>query len=450
MQQTADSTGASRIARSLRRRFVPHQRIGRQLVLISLFGALGSGMYYTCSTFYFTTVADLTVSQVGAGLSIAAAVGLAAVLPIGMLADRLPTGHVYIGLQVIRGLVFTGFCLVRGFPEFAVTCAGAGMTEAALPPLQQAVVGAAVPNTERVDTLAKVRAARNAGFGLGALIATAAISQHSRGLLTGLVAANAASYFGIAAALTYAAVGDLTPSADRANRVSWRFVPSGRYLLTSSLSGVLSIQMTLLVVAMPLWFVRYTAMPGMLIGVLVTVNTALAALLQARIARSSSTVPGAVRAALCSGVALGGFGIACQLAQKPATTAVAIALAFAAVIMLTFAGLWQSASSWSLSHELADPDHRTAYLSTFQLGQSLQAAAAPWIITSVIFRAHVGWLIFAAVTVTVGALVRFTAGQHPPPAEAKASRTRLSWQLKCPTSAAGISSFGANRRSFPA
>ena len=106
-----------RITGSLRRRFIPQQRTGRQLAAISLFGALGSGMYYTCATFYFTTVAGLTVGQVGAGLSIAALAGLAGGLPIGMLADRLRVGHVYIWLQIVRGLVFTGFCLVRSFPS---------------------------------------------------------------------------------------------------------------------------------------------------------------------------------------------------------------------------------------------------------------------------------------------------------------------------------------------
>jgi len=82
------------------------------------------------------------------------------------------------------------------------------------------------------------------------------------------------------------------------------------------------------------------------------------------------------------------------------------------VILLTLAGLWQSASSWSLSYELADPGHRTGYPSTFQLGQSPQAAAAPWIITGVVFRLRAGWLLFGAVVVTAGILMRLAAGRR--------------------------------------
>ena len=65
----------SRIAGFLSGCFVPRQRTGRQFVVISLFGSFGSGMYYTCSAFYFTTMVGLTAGQVGAGLSIAGGAG---------------------------------------------------------------------------------------------------------------------------------------------------------------------------------------------------------------------------------------------------------------------------------------------------------------------------------------------------------------------------------------
>jgi len=408
--QTVGET--SWIVRALREHMIPRQRIGQQLAGISMFDAIGSGMYYTGSALYFTSVVGLSVGQVGVGLSIGAGAGLLGAVPIGILADRLRVGRVYIGLQVLRGLAFTAFCLISSFPEFAVVCVFAGLTEAALPPVQQAVVGATVPGADRIDTLAKVRAVRNVGFGLGALAATAAIGQGSKAAFLVLVAGNAASYFGVAAGLTRIGVGKVAVRVDPAKRPAVRFVPDGRYTLTGLLSGVLSVHSTLLVVALPLWFVRHTPMPKVFVGILIAVNTAMAALLQARFARSSTSVPGAVRAALWAGLALAGYGVACQVAHGATASAVAIALGLAAVVLLTFGELWQSASSWSLAYELADPSRRTAYLSTFQLGQSLQAVAAPWIITSVVFPARGGWLLFGAVVVAAGALTRFTARPH--------------------------------------
>jgi MFS family permease len=411
------SPSSSWIARELHDRVIPQQRIGKQLAGISLFDAIGSGMYYTGSALYFTTVVGLSASRVGLGLSLGAAAGLVCGVPIGLLADRIPAGRVYIALQVLRGVAFTAFCLVGSFPQFAAVCVLAGITEAALPPVQQAVVGVSVPGEKRVDTLAKVRAVRNVGFGLGALIAAAAIGHGTKTAFLILVAGNAASYFVVAAALWRIGIGKVAVHVQRAARQTIRFVPDARYTLTGLLSGILSVHSTLLVVALPLWFAVHAKMPEALVGILVALNTLMAVVFQAGFARSSTTLPGAVRTALWAGLALAGFGIASQFAPHLHATAAVIAVAFAAVILLTLGELWQSASGWSLSYELADPDRRTAYLSTFQLGQSLQAALAPWLITTLIFPATAGWLVFAAILAGAGLATRLTARPRLPEPE---------------------------------
>ncbi|HEY1618834.1 MAG TPA: MFS transporter [Streptosporangiaceae bacterium] len=389
----------------LHEHLIPRQRIGRRLAAISLVDAIGSGMYYTGSALYFTLVVGLSAGQVGLGLSIGGAVGLLGSVPIGLLADRHRVGRVYIWLQVLRGLAFAGYCLVRTFPMFALVSAFAGLTEAALPPVGQSVVGAVVPAADRVDTLAKVRALRNVGFGLGALIATAAIGQGSSVAFLLLVAGNAASYFVIAALLARIGVGKVAVPGGTARR-SFRFVPDRRYLATTGLSGLLAVHSTLLVVAVPLWFARHTRAPRVLVGIMVAINTALAALFQARLARSCTTVTGAVRAAGWSGAALAVFAVACALAHAAGSATLAIALALAAIVALTLGELWQSASGWTLSYELAQPENRTAYLSTFQLGNSLQSVVAPWVITALLFPARGGWLMFGLIVLAAGLAVR--------------------------------------------
>lgn len=404
---------------------MPRQRFGRQLAVIALFDAVGSGMYYSAAALYFTKVAGLTPGQVGAGLSVGALTGLLTTVPVGLAGDRLKVGQVYICLQLARGLAFTAYCFATSFPAFAIVCALAGMTEAALPPVQQAVVGASVPGDERVDTLAKIRALRNVGFGIGALGATAAISQGSKTAFLSLIAANAASYYLVGAGLWRIGVARITASVSRQKADARWSIPNGRYVFTGLLSGVLSVHSTLLVVALPLWFVLHTPMPEFYVGILVAANTVLAATLQTWFARSSSAVPGAVRTALLAGLALAGFGIISQLAAKTSAASVAIVLAFAAVVLLTCAELWQSASGWCLAYELADAGRRTEYLSTFQLGQSLQAAAAPWLITALVFTASAGWLYFAAAMLAAGILTRYSvpSGRHGRPATSQGART---------------------------
>jgi dipeptide/tripeptide permease len=88
----------------------------------------------------------------------------------------------------------------------------------------------------------------------------------------------------------------------------------------------------------------------------------------------------------------------------------------AAVAFLTAGELLQSAAGWTVSHELAPPDSRSRYLSTFQLGISVQAIAAPWLITRAVFPTPGGWLIFAAVVAAAGIGMRLVrarrAGRH--------------------------------------
>jgi MFS family permease len=338
---TTRAGDGSRISRALHTYLIPRQRIGRRLAAISFVDAIGSGMYYTSSALYFTLVVGLSPAQVGAGLSIGGLVGLIGSVPVGILADRVRAGQVYIWLQVIRGIAFTAYCFVGSFPLFALVSAVAGLTEAALPPVAQSVVAASVPADHRVDTLAKSRALRNVGFGLGAVVATGAIGLGSGHAFRWLVAGNAASYYLIAVLLAAIGVGRVAVPADPSRRRTLRFVPRARYLAVTGLSGILAVHSTLLVVAVPLWFVGHTPVPPVVIGMLVTVNTVLAVLFQARFAQPCRTVPGAVRGALLAGVALAGFGVASQLAHAFTAVAPAVFLAFAAVVLLTFGEMWQ-------------------------------------------------------------------------------------------------------------
>lgn len=463
-------------SRTLRARLIPDPRVGRQLAAVSLLDAIGTGMYYTGSALYFVRVVGLSPGEVGAGLSIGGVVGFLGAVPVGVLADRVRAGQVYIALQLMRGLCYTALCFVTSFPLFALVAACVGLTDSAIPPIHQAVVGATVPGADRVDTLAKIRAVRNIGFGIGALVAIVSIGQNSRLAFLILIGGNALSYYVVAFLLRvigmhrvaahgaahtadvaesesgpraaggapaepacafadiWTAFADLRQAlglpardgypcgehrpahpapvrlpdheADQRHRHKPRLAADGRYVAAAALNGVLAVHSTVLTVAMPLWLIRYTATPPMVIGALIAANTALAVLLQARLARGCTSVSGAIRAALWAGLSLTGFAIASQLAHLATAVWLAVLLAAGGVVLLTLAELWQSASAWTIAYELADPRRRASYLSTFQVGTSVQAAVAPWLITNVLFPTPAGWLLFGVVTAAAGALVR--------------------------------------------
>jgi hypothetical protein len=159
-----------------------------------------------------------------------------------------------------------------------------------------------------------------------------------------------------------------------------------------------------------------TKVPIGTFGLLFMLNTVMAVLLQARFARSADKLRGAVACAVLAGASLAAFGVIAYLMGQVHLVVLATLLAVAAAVMITFGEMWQSAAGWTISYELARPERRAQYLSTFQMGTVVQAAAAPWVLTHLVMPNPHGWLIFAAVIAVAGlamAIVIDIPGRRP-------------------------------------
>jgi MFS family permease len=407
----AGTPAAGVISRVLKASLIPDSKIGRRLALIAAIDACGTGMFLTGSALYFTRVIGLTTDQVGLGLTLAGLVGFVLLIPVGMLADRAQAGRVYIGLQIWRGIWYLAYCAVGTFPAFAVVACCIGIADNAVPPVNQAVVGAAVPAETRVETLAKVRAVRNAGFGVGALVATVAIQQGTREAFVALAVGNALSFFFAAVLLRAAGITRLTAAAPRMGQP--RLGTNLNYLMAALLCGVLTINMTLLTVGMPLWIATRTQVPVVTIGFLVVINTAMAVFLQARFAAPAAHLRGARQSMVWSGLALAAFGVVAAVLAYIASVWLGVLLAIVATVLLTCAELWSAAGRWTISYDLARPEQRAQYLSTFQLGMALQSILGPWVIVQLVFPTRGGWLLFGAATIVAGLLVPSVARKVP-------------------------------------
>jgi len=383
---------------------VPAGQVGRRLALAALIDSFGSGMFLTASAIYFTTVVGLSATQVGLGLSVAGFAGLLGSVPLGMLGDRVGSGRVYVALQLWRALGYVAYPLVGGFGGFVVVATAIEVGDAALPAIAQTVVGQAVGDADRVTTLAKVRAVRNLGFGLGAAVAAGVLAIGSRPAFLALVLVNAAAILVSALLLHRAGITALRTVAVSSQR--FEPVRDGAYLAVTLLNGVLSIHMTLLFVGLPLWLSGHTDVPVPLFGGLVVINTVLAVTLQARFAERTNQPAGAIACMVRAGLALAGFAVLAELLGRIHLTSVAVVLAVLAVVLLTCGELWQSAGGWAISYQLAPPGRQARYLATFQLGTAVQMMAAPAIVVGLVFPHGFGWLGLALVTTAAGFLVR--------------------------------------------
>jgi MFS family permease len=390
------------IGRFLSKNIIPRTATGRRFAFIAMIDSLGSGMYYAGSALFFTRVVGLSVGQVGIGLSLAGLVGFLGVVPVGMLADRVRAGRIYVALQLWRAAGFAAYCFAGSFPVFVAIACAISLADAAVPPISQAVVGAAVSSEDRVDTMAKIRAVRNVGFGLGALVAAGAIQYGSRAAFVFLIAGNAVSFLIAALMLWSARVTQLITVGKSAKGTRPTLVADARYIAAAVLNGLLSVHLWLLPLALPLLIATRTKVPIGTFGILFMLNTVMAVLLQARFARSADKLRGAVTCAVLAGASLAAFGVVAYLMGQVHLVVLATLLAVAAVVLITFGEMWQSAAGWTISYELARPERRAQYLSTFQMGTVVQVAAAPWVLTHLVMPNPHGWLIFAAVIAMAG------------------------------------------------
>jgi hypothetical protein len=277
-------------------------------------------------------------------------------------------------------------------------------------PLTQALVADGVGSEERVRTMARLRSVRNAGFGLGALLATVPLALDTREAYNALLVADGVS-FAVAAMMLSRLRREPTNGADAPMAPSPRQDAGSRGMLVNRpfialtvLSAVLRLDESILAIGLPLWVDRYTEASRALVGPLFAVNTALVVLLQVRlsdVARDNATAARAMRSA---GMLLATTSLAMVVAAGLPTPGAAVVLV-AGVGVLTIGEMLISAGGWQLSYSLAPPSARSKFLSVFGLASAGQKVVGPLLVISLIAHSGTyGWVGLALVFVVAGLL----------------------------------------------
>lgn len=375
----------------------PSGSAARRLSVIALIDSVGTGIYLGGSVVLFTSIVGLSPAEVGQGLALAGAVGLAASLAWGAVADRVGPRATLVALNLLRALGFAGYLAVDGFSGFLVVTVYLGLLEKAMPPVTMAVVSAALEEDRRVHTLALLRSMRNVGLTVGTLASSLALLAPGRLGLMVVMSLNALSF--VVAGLLLMRVRLLhRPTTALRPRGGWvMIVRRPRFLILALLNGVLSLHLAVLSVGLPLWVVAQQDVPTAVVPLLIAVNTVLAVALQVRFSRGCESP-------VAAGVALRRAGISLVLlagllavsGQLPMLASIA-ALA-AAVLALTAAELWQSAGGWGLALSFAPAAAQGRGLSVFTLGSAAVEALGVLLLGAVVVSAgSAGWWVLAAV-----------------------------------------------------
>ena len=293
--------------------------------------------------------------------------------------------------------------------------------------MRNALIGTALRSAERTYWRAYLRAVTNVGIGAGAALAAVALQSGTRTAYLVMVIADAATFLAAAALLVPLRARAMSGAPGRPAGPEAGAAADGKpaprsaltdlpYLLITILNGLLSLQLGLLEVGLPLWFVRSAHAPRLTVSVVLVLNTAMVVLLQVRVSRAAVDPQRAARicrrAGLLLAVACATYGYAHGL---PAPAAVAMLL-FGAVAQ-TIAEILSSAGGWALSFDLADQAAHGVYQGTFNSGFAAGMLLAPLVVTNTAIRFGVpGWLalgaVFALAGVAFGPATRWALSQR--------------------------------------
>jgi MFS family permease len=388
----------------------------------SLINAVGTGLLLPLSILYFTIHVGLSPSSVGVGLTIGGLVALVVVPLGGIVIDGVGAKPALLSSWGLAAVALAGYGIVGTWVEFLVVVAVAESAAAISSMAGKALLAEIASGPDRIKLLASQRSLTNLGYGIGGLLATAALALGGTAYEC-VVYGDAFSFLvAIMLARGVPVTRRLPVAGERRSptRGLRMVLADRRYVALSALDFLTTFQDGALAVALPLWVVLHTQAPRALAGILFTINTLVVVLFQVKATsgvRSIADVPRTYR----RGATMMGVGAAAYLAAHYVGEAAAVALLVVAVVLHTGTEMLVSAGELTASVDLADDAHRGKYLSIYRLGYSVQDALAPLIVTSLLAIGTVWLWPVLALAVCTGALAsariagRAARGQESPP-----------------------------------
>jgi MFS family permease len=386
--------------------------------------ALGDGMWFTLWAIYFTHVVGLPAAMVGLGMAVAAAAGLVAAIPLGVLADRTNARTVLVVLSSVECVAMASYLPVSAFWSFLlVTVVFVGMSNGG-DAVRTALVAALVPGTAaRLGALARQRVARHVGYAAGAGIGALVLTVDSPAAYALAIGGNAVT-FAVLAVLT--AFVPAAPASVRRARVR-QALADRPYVAVMATTSVLSLCWAMLSTGLPVWLAGHTSLPLGLGGVVVVISSVGIAALQIPAGRFARTARQSARTAVVAG---GALAASCVLLATSGglTGAAGVTVIMIAALVHLGGELGFVAASWGLSVALMDEHARGAYQgireSTTATVQMFAPAAFTIALTT--FGAG-GWLLvaalFAGAVSPVPALTSWALRTRPPTAGQLAPET---------------------------
>ncbi|WP_234340426.1 MFS transporter [Streptomyces sp. TP-A0875] len=367
--------------------------------------ATGSGMYLPLSLLYFHHVTGLPLTRVGTLMTAAAVIGLISNPAAGVLIDRFGARAVVTGGYLLRAAGFCTYPLVdNGASMFAVLLVVA-LGDMSYPPAIQSFIAEFVRGADRDKLLAVQRSLRNAGLGVGGLLAGAVLALGSTALYHVIVFGAAAGYVAAALCIGSLPVHRAAPAGPRVSRKGgYRLVARNRpFLALTLLNMPTAFGYTVLSVGIPVYVTRDLGASHSLVGVLYAVNTVGIALLQIPVTRGLVAFRRTRTVAFGAAVFAVSFVVFALLASVGDRTVV-LAGVFVATLLFTGGELMHGATASALCAQAAPEETRGRHLAVYQLSWAVPIALAPAALTALLTLSPTAMWLVLAVGATVSCL----------------------------------------------
>jgi MFS family permease len=393
-----------------------------RIILANAFvDAFGTSLYTTTFVVLALSVRHLSAVDVGLALSSGGVAVLILTVPVGRLADRFGPSRVLIVCKALRAVLFLIFPFAVGLPALILLVtltAGIGAGNSAA---DQALLGSVVKDDDRLEALGRIRSIRNLSSIAGGSLAGVALAVGGWKMYAVVLWLNGFSYlFG---AIAYCWLPRVRPAPRLAGPRVWvTVVRNGRYLALTGASTIFALSVPLLQVGIPLWITQHTSAPHWVIAIVSITNALMVVVLQTRLSRSSRTFPGARAALRWSTLWFVGSSLLLAWAGWLGTWA-AVALILVASVTLTFGEILESAAWWKISYDLAPPDRRSEYLTTFSLNYAVIAMVGPVCMAALIGTGIIGWIALCIAFLVAGGVGRTLVPRTEPAPDAIAATT---------------------------
>ena len=346
----------------------------RRFVTAIAVDALGSGVFMPVSILYFLAVTPLTLLQVGTAISIASLVALPTGPWIGALVDRVGAKGVLLAGNALQALGFVAYLFTESFAAVVVWTVVVTLGRTAFWGSYANIVAAISRPGERERWFGFLGALRNVGFAVGGLAAGAAVAAGTELAFSLVVGANAVSY--AAAFVLLLAVPDTQREEHGHLPGTWGDVLRDRpYRLLVVAQVAYSMPMMILNIALPVYAVEVLELPGLVIGVVFTVNCLMVGLGQGLVVNA---LTGHVRARVLLVTQLV-FAVSyvVWLGASVVPLAAAVAVMVLGGVVYTVAELTGGPVLGALSAEAAPAHLRGRYVSLVQLAWNASSTVAP-------------------------------------------------------------------------